>query len=315
MFRLDCSRLKLYDKRVALVPESAREKAPLFHGRWLRVFILVVILLGGGFATLYLGQPHSAPVKASSTGQRVEPPTTQPAQVLAKEPITETAPLRTALPHLAAGMTYLQLSATHRQSAERMTDDLRKKNFEAVASEIDGRPGFFRVLVGPVSDTGVVQLRAELERAGFPGNAAIRRTSAESNPPKPDNAISLSARTTKEGASNPPIAGQTYAESDPANPEAVKSLPAGATKADASNHPVAGQTYLEFSATSPQTAEIIADELHAKGFDAIASETENPPRVFRVLVRPVNDTSIDQLRADLERAGFHGNAAILRVLK
>jgi hypothetical protein len=212
-------------------------------------------------------------------------------------------------------MTYLQLSATHRQSAELMIDDLRKKNFEAVASEIDGKPGLFRVLVGPVSNTGVVQLRADLERAGFAGNAAIRRTSAESNSPKPENSISLSARTTKEGASNRPVAGQTYAESNPANPDAVKSLPAGATKADASNRPVAGQTYLEFPATSPQTAEIIADALREKGFEAIVDEIKEAPGGFRVLVSSVNDTSIDQLRADLERAGFHGNAAIVRALK
>jgi cell division septation protein DedD len=378
---------------VALVPESAQEKAALLHGRWLRVFILVVILLGGFFAISYFGQPHSAPVEASATGRKVEPPATQPARVPLKEPITETAHIKTAVPHRVAGSTYLQLSAVRRQSAERLTDDLRKKNFAAVASEIDGKPGLFRVLVGPVSDTGVVQLRADLERAGFPGNAAIRRTSAESNPPKPDNAISWSARTTKEEASNRPVAGETYmelsaasrdsaqllvdalrqkkfnamaseiiekpgmfrvlvgpvedtgvgiaqmradlegagfpgnaairrtsAESAPARPDptsagAVKSLSAGATKADDSNRPVAGQAYLEFSATSPQTAEIIADALHEKGFESIASETEDPPGGFHVLVRPVNNTSIDQLRADLERAGFHGNAAILRISK
>jgi SPOR domain len=369
----------LYDKSVALAPESAREKAALLHSRWLRVFVLVLILLGGFFAILYLGQPHAATVKASDTGPKVEPLTTQPAPVPPKEPF------RTALPHPAAGLTYLQLSATRRKSAEHMIDDLRKKNFEAVTSEIDGKPGLFRVLVGPVSNTGVVQLRADLERAGFPGNAAVRRTSAESNPPKPGNTITSSARTTKEGTTNRPAAGQIYlelsvtsresaqlsvdalrqkklnamaseiiekpgmfrvlvgpvegagiaqmradlegagfsgsvairipAESDPANPDAVKSLSAEATKADASNRPVAERAYLEFSATSPQTAEIIADALHQKGFEATASETEDPPGGFRVLVKPPNDTSIDQLRADLERAGFHGDAAMLRVSK
>lgn len=382
---LHCSELKLYDKSVALVPESAQEKAALPNGRWLRVFILVLILLGGFFAILYLGQSHSVPVKASVTVREVDPPATQPAQVLTKEPITETAPSRTAL-HRVAGSTYLQLSAVRRQSAERLIHDLRKKNFEAVAFEIDGSPGLFRVLVGPVMNAGVLQLRANLERAGFSGNAAIRRTSAESNPPKPDNAIAVFAQTTKEG-----VARQNYlqlfaasrysaqllvdalrqkkfnamasemiekpgvfrvlvgpvedtgivqmraelesagfprsaaiprvlAESDPAkpgptNPGAVTPLSAGATKADESNRQAAGQAYLEFSATSPQTAEIIADALHQKGFEAIASETEDPSGGFQVLVRPVNNTSIDQLRADLERAGFHGNAAIMRVSK
>ena len=300
---------------MALVPESAQEKAALLHGRWLRVFILAAILLGGFFAILYIGQPHSASAEASATGQKVELLTGQPAQVLPKEPITEAAPFRSALPHRVAGSTYLQLSAVRRQSAERMSDDLRKKNFEAVASEIDGKPGLFRVLVGPVTDTSIVQLRADLERAGFPGNAAIRRTPAESKPPKPGNAIASSARTTEQGASDRPVAGQTYAESDPASPDAVKSLPTEATKADASNRPVAGQAYLEFSATSPNAAEIISDALQEKGFDAIASETEDSPGVIRVLVRPVNDASIDQLRADLERVGFRGNAAIFRILK
>lgn len=109
---------------MALVPESAQEKAARLHGRWLRVFILVVILLAGFFAILYFGQPHSAPVEASARGRKVDPPTTQPAQVLPKEPITETAPFKTAVPQRVAGSTYLQLSAVRRQSAERMTDDL-----------------------------------------------------------------------------------------------------------------------------------------------------------------------------------------------
>ncbi len=268
---------------MALVPESAPAKAALFHGRWFRVFILVLLLLGGFFAVVYFGQPHSPPVEASASGRKVNLP---PAQL-------------PPVPPRVAGTTYLQLSATRRQSAELMVDDLRKKNFEAVASEIDGKPGVFRVLVGPVSNTEVVQLRADLERAGFPGNAAVRRNSAESSPPKPDNQ---------------PVA-EPYFESDPAKPDVVTPLPVEATKAGATNGPVAGQAYLEFSATSPQTAEIIADELHAKGFDATASGTEEFPGVFRVLVRPVNDTSIDQLRADLERAGFHGNAATLRISK
>jgi len=292
-----------YDKRVVLVRESAQEAA-LLYGRWLRVFI--VILLGAFFAILYLGQSHSTPVEASDSGRKVEPPTPPRSQVLPKEPINQTAPFKTALPRRVAGSTYLQLSAVRRRSAERMADDLRKKNFEAIASEIDGKPGLFRVLVGPVTDTGIVQLRADLERAGFPGNAAIRRTSAESTPPKPDSAITLSAPNTKEETSDRPVAGQASLEPSAASPSSA---------ADEGNRPVAAQAYLEFSATSSQTAEIIASALHEKGFEAIASETDDPPGSFHVLIGPVDNTSIDQLRADLERAGFHGSAAILRLSK
>jgi hypothetical protein len=200
----------------------------------------------------------------------------------------------------------LQLSAVRRQSAEQITADLRKKNFEAGAFEIQGKPGLFRVLVGPVSAKGIVQLRADLERAGFPGNAAIQRTLAEAAPSKLDNAISLSAQDMKEEVRNHPAAGQTSIELSTASRN---------NAADQSNRPVEGQAYLEFPATSAQTAEIIADALNEKRFVAIASETEDPPGGFHVLIGPVNTTSIDQLRADLESAGFHGNAAILRLSK
>ena len=97
----------------------------------------------------------------------------------------------------------------------------------------------------------------------IPGNAAVRRNSAESHVPKSENAISLSA--------------PSPAEPEPASPGAIKSLSPEATKTDENNRQVARQAYLEFSATSPQTAGIIADALHEKGFEAIASETEDPP--------------------------------------
>ena len=60
--------------------------------------------------------------------------------------------------------------------ADIMVDVLRKKKFRAMAAEIDEKPGTFRVLVGPVTDTTANKMRADLQGAGFPGNAAIRRT-------------------------------------------------------------------------------------------------------------------------------------------
>ena len=78
--------------------------------------------------------------------------------------------------HPAAGQTYLQLAATSQHEADIMVDVLRKKNFRAMAAEIDEKPGTFRVLVGPITDTTANKMRADLQGAGFPGNAAIRRT-------------------------------------------------------------------------------------------------------------------------------------------
>jgi hypothetical protein len=57
-----------------------------------------------------------------------------------------------------------------------MVDVLREKGFSTVAMEIRERPGTWRVLVGPVGDRGAEPLRADLQRLGFPGNEAIRRT-------------------------------------------------------------------------------------------------------------------------------------------
>jgi len=76
----------------------------------------------------------------------------------------------------AAGQAYLQLAATSQHEADIMVDVLRQKNFKAMAAEIPEKPGTFRVLVGPVTDTSANKTRADLQAAGFPGNAAIRRT-------------------------------------------------------------------------------------------------------------------------------------------
>lgn len=74
------------------------------------------------------------------------------------------------------GQTYLQLAATSKREADIMVDVLRQKNFKSMAAEIPEKEGTFRVLVGPVTDSTANKTRADLTAAGFPGNAAIRRT-------------------------------------------------------------------------------------------------------------------------------------------
>jgi hypothetical protein len=91
-----------------------------------------------------------------------------------REPKTE--PRTVSGGHPVSGQTYLQLAATSQHEADIMVDVLRKKKFRAMAAEIEERPGTFRVLVGPVTDTTANKMRADLQGEGFPGNAAIRRT-------------------------------------------------------------------------------------------------------------------------------------------
>ena len=75
-----------------------------------------------------------------------------------------------------AGRSYLQLAATTKREADVMVDVLRQKGFKALAAEIQDKPGTYRVLVGPVPEGGRNNLRADLQKSGFPGNSAIPRT-------------------------------------------------------------------------------------------------------------------------------------------
>jgi hypothetical protein len=127
-------------------------------------------------------QAASAPAAAVSPQQ---PVTTEAQRAAAPEPVKEPAKAESARREPAksvagdqpvAGQAYLQLAATSQHEADIMVDVLRQKSFKAMAAEIPEKPGTFRVLVGPVTDVSANKTRADLQAAGFPGNAAIRRT-------------------------------------------------------------------------------------------------------------------------------------------
>jgi hypothetical protein len=130
-------------------------------------------------------EPLPAPATPTETAPQQPAATasqTEPSPEAAKPEREKLAPVKAepARPvsssHPAAGQTYLQLAATTQHEADIMVDVLRKKSFRAMAAEIDEKPGTFRVLVGPVTDTTANKMRSDLQGAGFPGNAAIRRT-------------------------------------------------------------------------------------------------------------------------------------------
>jgi len=128
-------------------------------------------------------QPASAPPAATSPQQPVttEPQRAAGSEAARAEPVrAEPAKREPAKPiagiQPVAGQAYLQLAATSQHEADIMVDVLRQKSFKAMAAEIPEKPGTFRVLVGPVTDVSANKTRADLQAAGFPGNAAIRRT-------------------------------------------------------------------------------------------------------------------------------------------
>jgi cell division septation protein DedD len=110
----------------------------------------------------------SAPEAARAEPVRAEPLRTESPKREPAKPVASDQP--------AAGQAYLQLAATSQHEAGIMVDVLRQKSFKAMAAEIPEKPGTFRVLVGPVTDASANKTRADLQAAGFPGNAAIRRT-------------------------------------------------------------------------------------------------------------------------------------------
>jgi cell division septation protein DedD len=172
----------------------------------LSVFFIVVILLGVFFTMGYIVGRNSGTATAELTPAPVvdgrlpasEAPARTPEPTPAPPAPTETAPQQPAPAaerdpeppkrepkaeprtvsgsHPAAGQTYLQLAATSQHEADIMVDVLRKKKFRAMAAEIEEKPGTFRVLVGPITESTANKMRADLQGEGFPGNAAIRRT-------------------------------------------------------------------------------------------------------------------------------------------
>ena len=117
-------------------------------------------------------QPAEAPSVAARAEARTEP-------VPAANPAPAKRASSAAQPPAAqplAGKSYLQLAATSEHEAGVLADVLRKKGFKSMVAEIEEKPGTYRVLVGPVEDGTANKTRADLQDAGFPGNAAIRRT-------------------------------------------------------------------------------------------------------------------------------------------
>jgi cell division septation protein DedD len=77
---------------------------------------------------------------------------------------------------LALIKSILQLVATDQRQSTATIDALRNNGLTAIASRVPEKPGVYRVLVGPLHEGEVDQMRADLQRRGLPGDSAIKRT-------------------------------------------------------------------------------------------------------------------------------------------
>jgi hypothetical protein len=121
--------------------------------------------------------PKPAPVK-TAPAKPVEAKTAKapPPPTKAAPAPTKTAPVKqVASGQPIPGKTYLQLSATEKDKAEVMVDLLHSKKLPGMAAAIAERPGLYRVLVGPLSDSAINDMKAQLKAGGFPGDQAIKR--------------------------------------------------------------------------------------------------------------------------------------------
>jgi len=132
-------------------------------------------------------QPDPAPAAAPPVPTKTAPMVSEKAPEPAKEAPKSTAkatppPPKATTPAKASassqpvpGRIYLQLSATDKDKADVMVDLLRRKNLPGIAASISERPGLYRVLVGPVAENALPDMKAKLKANGFPADQAMRR--------------------------------------------------------------------------------------------------------------------------------------------
>lgn len=110
-----------------------------------------------------------------------------------------------------------------------------------------------------------------------------------------------------EAAKPEPVRQEPVRQEAPAKPEPAKPKPAPGEDRPSG-------TYLQLAATTQREADIEVDVLRKKGFRALAAEIPEKPGMFRVLVGPVPEASINKMKSDLQNAGFPGDKAIRRTM-
>lgn len=113
--------------------------------------------------------------------------------------------------------------------------------------------------------------------------------------------------TERRQAAPATVASEPVQTSVPASPVKTEPAPQKPTELPAVvtvTQPQIGRTYLQVLAVAKPEAEVLAEVLTKKGFQAVVAPGPND-RVFRVLVGPARDVDdASKLKTDLEGAGF-----------
>jgi len=121
--------------------------------------------------------PEQTPVetpKAAPTPKPASKAATAKSQPAKPEPAKSTkASAEPETQEPVTGGTYVQLVATTKHDADAMVQVLRKNGFPAIDNEVPGKPGLFRVLVGPTTEYN--KLKDDLQKKGFEGDRAFKK--------------------------------------------------------------------------------------------------------------------------------------------
>ena len=135
-------------------------------------------------------------------------------------------------------------------------------------------------------------------------SSAAQDTSAPTSAPAPTS--TQPQREAETPKSEPKREEPAPKKEPPAKKEKEKPVPVSAP-------PASGQTYLQLVATAKAEADVMVDVLHQKQFKAIAVEIPEKPGLFRVLVGPLANDSLNKTKSDLTSSGFPGDKAIRKV--
>ena len=155
-------------------------------------------------------------------------------------------------------------------------------------------------------------------------SAAPKQTPAPAPVATPEPAPAPAVAPASESTAPPPpptrTAPQVSADAPPAATKAApspkapaKAAPVAAKSAPAGSQPIPGRVYLQLSATDKDKAEVMANLLRAKSFPGFAAAIPERPELHRVLVGPLAETALPDMKARLKAAGFPSDQALRKV--
>lgn len=143
---------------------------------------------------------------------------------------------------------------------------------------------------------------------GLPVESKVLVAKEDSHPePEPEAPIAVATPKKIENPEPPAPAPKAEAKVE------TKAVPSLEKQPPISSQPMTGRVYLQLSATDKDRAETMVDLIRSKSMPAIAAAISERPNLYRVLVGPLTDASINDTREQLKANGFPADQAIRRV--